>query len=172
MLRARKYQIKEELIKGLGELGYERPTPVQMQVIPCLLEKRNVIVTAPTGTGKTLSFLLPILNNLSESKKITAVIMVPLQELATQILEALRQLGAFAKVKFQCCSKLTEEEIAKIEGKKSPGYNILVATPLTFLRLFEERKVLLKQIEYVVLDECDKCIEECTAIDMQLSSSR
>ena len=78
-----------------------------MQVIPCLLEKRNVIVTAPTGTGKTLSFLLPILNNLSENRKINAVIMVPLQELATQILEALQKLGSFAKIKFQCCSKLS-----------------------------------------------------------------
>ena len=64
-----------------------------MQVVPCLLEKRNVIVTAPTGTGKTLSFLLPILNNITESKKVTAVIMVPLQELANQILEVLHQLG-------------------------------------------------------------------------------
>ena len=64
-----------------------------MQVVPCLLEKRNVIVTAPTGMGKTLSFLLPILNNITESKKVTAVIMVPLQELANQILEVLHQLG-------------------------------------------------------------------------------
>jgi superfamily II DNA/RNA helicase len=52
-----------------------------------LLEKRNVIVTAPTGTGKTLSFLLPLLQNITVSKKITAIIMAPLQELATQILE-------------------------------------------------------------------------------------
>jgi superfamily II DNA/RNA helicase len=56
-----------------------------MQVLPCLLEKRNMIVTAPTGTGKTLAFLLPILQNLQPSKKIGAIIMVPLQELATQI---------------------------------------------------------------------------------------
>lgn len=97
------------MIRGLGELGYETPTPVQMQVIPCILENRNVIVTAPTGTGKTLSFLLPILNNLSESKKITAVIMVPLQELATQILEVLTKLAVFSQVTFQCCSKLSEE---------------------------------------------------------------
>lgn len=130
-----------------------------MQVIPCLLEKRNVVVTAPTGTGKTLAFLLPILNNLTPSNKITAVIMVPLQELATQILGFLQNLGAFSKIKFQCCSKLTAEEVQKIEGKKSPGYNILIATPLTFLKLFEERKMLLKQIEYVILDECDKCFE-------------
>lgn len=79
-----------------------------MQVIPCLLENRNIIVTAPTGTGKTLSFLLPILNNLAEGNKVNAVIMVPLQELANQILEVLSQLGSFSTIKSQCCSKLTE----------------------------------------------------------------
>lgn len=85
-----------------------------MQVMPCLLERRNMIVTAPTGTGKTLSFLLPLLQNLPVSKKIGAVIMVPLQELATQILEVLRSLAGDSKITFQCCSKLTPEEIAKI----------------------------------------------------------
>lgn len=168
----RKYKLDETIVQGLGELGYERPTPVQMQVLPCLLEKRNIIVTAPTGTGKTLAFLLPILNNITPSKKITAVIMVPLQELATQILEVLSQFGAYSSHTFQCCSKLTPEEVGRIEGKKSPGYNILIATPLTFLRLFGERKMLLKQVEYVVLDECDKCFEECTFRPIQPSSSR
>jgi superfamily II DNA/RNA helicase len=85
-----------------------------MQVMPCLIERRNMIVTAPTGTGKTLSFLLPILQNLPASKKIGAVIMVPLQELATQIFEVLTSIAGESKVKFQCCSKLTPEEIAKI----------------------------------------------------------
>lgn len=130
-----------------------------MQVMPCLLERRNMIVTAPTGTGKTLSFLLPILQNLTPGKKIGAVIMVPLQELATQILDVLTSLAGESPITFQCCSKLTAEEVAKIEGNKSPGFNILITTPLTFLKYFEGRRVLLKQVEYVILDECDKCFE-------------
>lgn len=60
-------------------MGFHKPTPVQTQVIPCILEKGNIIVTAPTGTGKTLSYLLPILQNLSPSKKLTAIIMAPIQ---------------------------------------------------------------------------------------------
>lgn len=95
------------MVRGIGQLGYERPTAVQMQVIPCLLERRNMIVTAPTGTGKTLSFLLPLLQNLKNSKKISAIIMVPLQELATQILDVLTQLAAGTSITYQCCSKLT-----------------------------------------------------------------
>lgn len=85
-----------------------------MQVMPCLLERRNVIVTAPTGTGKTLAFLLPILQNLAPSKKIQAVIMVPLQELATQILQVLSTVGEGLNIRSQCCSKLTPEEIGRI----------------------------------------------------------
>jgi superfamily II DNA/RNA helicase len=73
-----------------------------------------MIVTAPTGTGKTLSFLLPLLQNLPAGRKIGAVIMVPLQELATQILEVLTSLAGDLPITFQCCSKLTAEEIGKI----------------------------------------------------------
>ncbi len=71
--------MKKGLIKGLEQLGFRKPTSVQTQVIPALIEKRNIIVTAPTGTGKTLSYLLPLLNNLQVSKKITAIIMAPIQ---------------------------------------------------------------------------------------------
>lgn len=110
MIQCRKYQLRDSLINGIGELGYERPTAVQMQVIPALIEKRNVIVTAPTGTGKTLAFLIPLLQNLQPSKKITAIIMVPLQELATQIFEVLKKLGKGSGITFQCLSKITPEE--------------------------------------------------------------
>lgn len=78
--------------------------------------------------------------------------MVPLQELATQILDVFNHLEVGSKITYQCCSKLTEDEIAKIQNKKSPGFNILVATPLTFLKYFEDKKMLLKHVEYIVLD--------------------
>ena len=79
----KKYNISHTLGDGIAELGFQKPTPVQSQVIPCFLERRNTLVTAPTGTGKTLSFLLPISafieQNCPKSKKIEAVIITPLQ---------------------------------------------------------------------------------------------
>ena len=74
-------------------------------------------------------------------------------------MDVLATVGGGTNITFQCCSRLTPEEVSRIEAKKSPGFNILVATPLTFLKHFEGRQALLKQVEYVVLDECDKCFE-------------
>jgi ATP-dependent RNA helicase DDX52/ROK1 len=65
---AHKYHINSKLMENLAEMGFKKPTPVQMQVIPSLLEDRNVLVTAPTGTGKTLSYLLPIIQNLIKKR--------------------------------------------------------------------------------------------------------
>ena len=82
---------------------------MQCQVIPCILEKTNTIVTAPTGTGKTLAYLLPILNNIKcDSKRITTVIMAPIQELVTQIIEQLSVLSRNINgVEVRCITKLS-----------------------------------------------------------------
>ena len=99
----KKYQLKPNLAKGLAMMGLKKPTPIQMQAIPSLLEERNTLVTAPTGTGKTLSYLVPIiqkclgqeatakkdktLKNQKKSEGISAVILVPFQELSSQVKE-------------------------------------------------------------------------------------
>lgn len=78
-----RYQIDPLLSEGIAEFGFTKPTPVQMQAIPALVEERNTLVTAPTGTGKTLAFSLPIIHNFlkseNSSKKLYAVIITPLQ---------------------------------------------------------------------------------------------
>lgn len=79
----------------MGEKGYQLPTPVQMQVLPCLLENRSVLVTAPTGSGKTLAFSLPLVQHLQHQKlKIQALILAPFHELAEQILQEVQSLAA------------------------------------------------------------------------------
>lgn len=66
---SKRYGVDEGLMEGLAMLGVSQPTPVQMQTIPALIEDRNVLVTAPTGTGKTLSYLLPIIHNIIKKRK-------------------------------------------------------------------------------------------------------
>lgn len=78
----KKYLIADSLAEGIAESGFSKPTPVQMQAIPSLIEERNTLVTAPTGTGKTLAFSLPLIHNFlkhQDKKKIFAVIVAPLQ---------------------------------------------------------------------------------------------
>ena len=130
------------------ETGFRRPTPVQSQVIPCIIEKRNVLVTAPTGTGKTLSFLIPILHTAKKSKFIKAVILVPLQELASQIIHELSILssGMNDLISYRCASQINGNESNLIEQNRSPGFNILVTTPMLFIQHFQGHHKILKHV--------------------------
>lgn len=85
-----------------------------MQVIPALFEGRNIIVTAPTGTGKTLAFLLPLLSHIELNHKIQAVIMAPSQELAAQITEVINQLAKHTAITYQSTNKLQAEQFKRI----------------------------------------------------------
>jgi len=95
------YELKIELLKGIYEKGYEKPSPVQEEVIPIALTGKDIIARAKNGTGKTASFVIPILEKLDFTQKcVQAVILVPTRELALQISSTIKELGKYLNV--QC----------------------------------------------------------------------
>ncbi len=95
------YELKIELLKGIYEKGYEKPSPVQEEVIPIALTGKDVIARAKNGTGKTGSFVIPILEKVDFSQKhVSAVILVPTRELALQISSTIKEIGKYLNV--QC----------------------------------------------------------------------
>jgi ATP-dependent RNA helicase DDX52/ROK1 len=132
--------------------NYERPTPVQMQVIPTILHHRDTLAIAPTGSGKTLSFALPIITKLGSHKNTRALVLGPTKELAKQLYR-----------EFVMMSQGTDLVIHNI-SKKSPesstwetSFDIMISTPLLFIHKLGT--VTLPGVEYVVMDEADQLFD-------------
>lgn len=148
------------------DMGFEKPTPVQEKVIPYLIKERSVISSAETGTGKTASYLLPIISNTIQwmkgnSNGITTMIMCPTKELASQIFDQFQQLIKNLEVK---------PKALVITGKKTVdfdnetlylGVNIIITTPGKVIELLSKKKQVLdlSHLKYFILDECDKMLE-------------
>ncbi len=161
-MKYREIKLKEEIQVALEALGFKEMTPVQEMGIPELLKKHNVMMKAPTGTGKTHAFLLPILENIDPTKKnVQAIIMAPTRELATQISLVARQ-----------CIKYMESDISiglliggkdrgrLIETMSQTQPHIIIGTPGRLEDIIvKEKKVDIRYIQYVVLDETDMIVE-------------
>ncbi len=156
-----------ELLRAIGEEGYTEPTPVQSQAIPLVLQGRDLLAAAQTGTGKTAAFALPILQALKVTANasfsparhpIRTLILTPTRELAMQIVEATRTYGRHLPL-----IRLTavyggvpiEPQTAALRG----GVEILVATPGRLLDHVGQRNVNLGQVEVLVLDEADRMLD-------------
>ncbi|MDQ0392367.1 DEAD/DEAH box helicase [Labrys monachus] len=155
--------LAEPLLRALDAANYTTPTPIQSKSIPALLEGRDMMGLAQTGTGKTAAFALPILQRLSASrhgagpKGVRALILAPTRELALQIEESFRTYGANLRfrtaVVFGGVSQLPQVKAL------SDGVDILVATPGRLLDLIQQRKVRLDKVEVLVLDEADRMLD-------------
>lgn len=149
----------EPLLRAVKEEGYTSPSPIQQKAIPILLEGRDLIGCAQTGTGKTAAFALPILQLLQaeEKKGIRALILTPTRELALQIDESFRGYGKYLK--------LREAVIFGGVGQKPQvdalkrGVDILVATPGRLNDLIGQGYVDLRSLEIFVLDEADRMLD-------------
>jgi ATP-dependent RNA helicase RhlE len=152
-----------ELISVLGTLGYTEPTPIQRDAIPHILEARDVLACAQTGTGKTAAFALPILDELlriepdGRRRPIRALVLAPTRELAAQIAESFRSYTP--KGRISC-------EVVFGGVGKGPqvtalrrGVDVLVATPGRLLDLMGDGEVDLSQVEMYVLDEADRMLD-------------
>jgi len=154
----------EPLLKALRAEGYTQPTPVQEKAIPILLQGKDLLGSAQTGTGKTAAFALPILQHLYEKqvslhgpRPIRALIVTPTRELAVQINESFASYGKFTSLKHTVVYGGVSQHGQTIALRK--GIDILVATPGRLLDLVNQRIVSLSNIEYFVLDEADRMLD-------------
>lgn len=144
---------------ALQAQGITTPTPIQSQALPVLLENKDLYLSAPTGTGKTLTYLLPILEKLdAESKDLQALILVPTHELAVQVAEVFRGLAQRAnqplKTALLIGGAATKKQIEAL--KKKP--QMAIATPGRALELIKARKLKMHTIQTLVVDEADRML--------------
>ena len=157
MNKFEKLGLSEELLKSINELGFEKPTPIQENIIPVILEGYDVIGQAQTGTGKTLAFSSILLTNLKErKKKPQAYILSPTRELTMQIHEELKKLGKYSSLRFACVygGSGIEKQIKSIKK----GVDIVVGTPGRMMDLMRRKVLQLDEVSYVVLDEADEML--------------
>jgi ATP-dependent RNA helicase RhlE len=149
--------------QGLQAAGYEKATPIQEIAIPAILEGRDVIGTAPTGTGKTAAFVLPILHNLLATKKqdarraTRALIITPTRELAEQIHTVIKELGKFTSLR----SATVYGGVGMQPQEKAlrQGVEVIVACPGRLLDHLNRGTASLDQVEVMVIDEADRMLD-------------
>ena len=139
-------------------LGFNEPTPIQQQAIPLILDGKNVIATAETGTGKTAAFLFPILQNLGkkQQKGTTVLVLSPTRELANQTDAACRE---FAPKHIRCASIIGGAGYRSQIDAIRRGANIIVATPGRLMDFMEQGMMDLSKVDTLVLDEADRMLD-------------
>ena len=155
--------LAEPLLRALEAKGYSDPTPIQTQAIPALLQGRDILGIAQTGTGKTAAFSLPSLHRLAANPKARnnaacrMLVLSPTRELAAQIAENMRGYAKYLNLSVQCV--FGGIPVGKQARALVPGCDILVATPGRLLDLIDQRALTLRNVEIFVLDEADQMMD-------------
>jgi ATP-dependent RNA helicase RhlE len=152
-------KLHPNLQKGIKELGFTRPTPIQADAIPPAMAGRDVLACAMTGSGKTAAFLLPILHKLIERPRGTtrALVITPTRELAAQILEDLNDLAVHTPI--TAASVFGGVGMGPQEHAFRSGADVIIATPGRLLDHFRMPYAKLSGLEYLVLDEADRMLD-------------
>jgi ATP-dependent RNA helicase RhlE len=152
-------QLHPNLQKGLKELGFVRPTPIQTDAIPPALTGRDVLACAATGSGKTAAFLLPILNQLIDRPRGTtrALVLTPTRELAAQIAEDMNEIAVHTPL--TCAAVFGGVGMGPQEHAFRSGVDVIVATPGRLLDHFKHPYAKLDGIQHLVLDEADRMLD-------------
>ena len=152
-------KLHPDLLKGIRELGFTRPTPIQQAAIPPALSGRDVLACAMTGSGKTAAFLLPILHRLVDKPRGTtrALVLTPTRELAAQVLEDLNDLAVHTPI--TGAAVYGGVGMGPQEHAFRSGVDVLVATPGRLLDHFKAPYARLPGVEYLVLDEADRMLD-------------
>ncbi|MGE4288768.1 MAG: DEAD/DEAH box helicase [Salinivirgaceae bacterium] len=154
----------EPILKSLQEEGYTLPTPIQEQSIPILLNGKDLLGCAQTGTGKTAAFAIPILQKMYEdryqnkgARKVRALVVTPTRELAIQIGESFSVYGKYTGIKNTVIFGGVNQNPQTTALRQ--GTDVLIATPGRLLDLMDQGFVTLKDIQYLVLDEADRMLD-------------
>ncbi len=156
--------LSPELLRAVADQGYETPTPVQSAAIPLVLEGRDILAGAQTGTGKTAAFVLPIIHRLHETRTdgngrraVRVLVVVPTRELAIQVEESVRTYGTHRPVR--SATVYGGVGIGPQITKLRAGPEVVVATPGRLLDHVSQRTIDLSRVEVLVLDEADRMLD-------------
>ena len=162
-----KLGLSATILNALADLNYLKPTEIQQQAIPVILSGKDIIAAAQTGTGKTASFVLPLLEKISAAeadeerhlrgKRVRVLILTPTRELAIQVEASIAQYGKYLNISSMAMYGGTEIEPQK--QRLIWGIDILVATPGRLLDMSHQRAVVFDQLEAFVLDEADRMLD-------------
>lgn len=161
--------LSDALLKAISQKGYDTPTPIQQKAIPKILEGKDVLASAQTGTGKTAGFTLPMLQKLAAAKPlhkrpVRALVLTPTRELAAQVLEDVKTYSKFIDIRSTVIfgGVNANPQIRTLRQ----GVDILVATPGRLLDLHNQGVFSLKNVEFLVLDEADRMLDMGFARDI------
>ncbi|VAW84138.1 ATP-dependent RNA helicase RhlE [hydrothermal vent metagenome] len=152
----------DELLKAVAEQGYETPSAIQLEAIPAVLSHRDVMAAAQTGTGKTASFTLPMVQRLANGKRpgarqVRALVLTPTRELAAQVAESVQNYSRHLNIRSSVVFGGVKigPQISKLRG----GLDVLVATPGRLMDLYNQRAIDFDHLEVLVLDEADRMLD-------------
>lgn len=165
---AKNFNLNTELMASIQKMNYQTPTPMQKLAIPEILNGKDVIVEAQTGSGKTACFVIPILEKLyhEENSLIEALILSPTRELAIQTADNIKKLSQAYKNPIKVMTIIGGERFVEQEEKIKNGVNIVVATPGRLIDLLEKNLLDLKSLKFLVLDEADKLLDQGFALEL------
>lgn len=154
--------LSDALLKAVSKQGYTTPSPIQQKAIPVILEGKDVLASAQTGTGKTAGFTLPMLQKLSQGqhlrhRPIRALVLTPTRELAAQVYENVKQYSAFLDIRSTVIFGGVNQkpQVATLRN----GIDVLIATPGRLMDLHSQGVLSLSKVEILVLDEADRMLD-------------
>ena len=153
--------LSPEVLQAVADTGYTEPTPIQEQAIPVVLQGRDVLGIAQTGTGKTAGFTLPMIDRLaagrSKARMPRALVIEPTRELADQVAASLERYSKGQKLSWALLigGVSFDDQLKKLDR----GVDVLIATPGRLLDHFERGKLLLTGVQMMVVDEADRMLD-------------
>ncbi len=156
--------LSKPILRAIEEQGYTEPTPIQAQAIPVILQRKDILAGAQTGTGKTAGFTLPLLQLLSQAKHqdrkshhVRALVLTPTRELASQVQESIENYGKY--LPYKSCVIFGGVKINPQITKLRKGMDIVVATPGRLLDHISQKTINLSKVEFLILDEADRMLD-------------